>query len=299
MGNPKIYDCITINNEMDLLEIRLRELYNIVDYFVIVESGRKFNGEKKPIYFEANKARFKQWEKKIIHLIVNPPKLNILDKITIWLERKQFFTVNKIATNTPLGKWKLDYWHKNQIALGLKDAKDGDIIIFSDADEIIPKKTINEIIGLLNKNPNQVIVVENKNYYYYLNGKTNIDTQGNRAFKYKILREKFNNQPQRIRKNYGLSYLLKGDNIPRKIIKGGWHFSYLGGVEKIKEKIPSIAHSEYDNKKYYDKKNIQESLAKGKDLFGRNIHIKYIKIPKDFPIAIKKFPKKFAHLIKK
>ena len=34
----KIYDCFTFFNELDLLEIRLNELNEVVDYFVLVEA---------------------------------------------------------------------------------------------------------------------------------------------------------------------------------------------------------------------------------------------------------------------
>lgn len=48
----KIYDCFTFFNELDLLEIRLEELYNYVDYFVIVEANKTHAGEIKESIFE-------------------------------------------------------------------------------------------------------------------------------------------------------------------------------------------------------------------------------------------------------
>ena len=44
----KIYDCFTFYNEFDLLELRLTELYNYVDYFVIVEADTTFTNRPKP-----------------------------------------------------------------------------------------------------------------------------------------------------------------------------------------------------------------------------------------------------------
>ena len=41
----KVYDCFTFFNELDLLEVRLAELYNVVDHFVIVESPISFTGK--------------------------------------------------------------------------------------------------------------------------------------------------------------------------------------------------------------------------------------------------------------
>ena len=43
----KIYDCFIFNGENSILEIRLNELDNIVDYFVIIEFGETFTGIKK------------------------------------------------------------------------------------------------------------------------------------------------------------------------------------------------------------------------------------------------------------
>jgi beta-1,4-mannosyl-glycoprotein beta-1,4-N-acetylglucosaminyltransferase len=39
-----VFDAILFSNEMDMLEIRLRELYDVVDKFVIVESDHTFTG---------------------------------------------------------------------------------------------------------------------------------------------------------------------------------------------------------------------------------------------------------------
>jgi len=43
----KIYDSFTFFNEFELLEHRLRELYDHVDYFVLVEANRTFQDEPK------------------------------------------------------------------------------------------------------------------------------------------------------------------------------------------------------------------------------------------------------------
>ena len=36
----KIYDCFNFFNELDILELRLNILYDVVDYFIIVESNK-------------------------------------------------------------------------------------------------------------------------------------------------------------------------------------------------------------------------------------------------------------------
>ena len=39
-----MYDAILFSNEMEILEIRLRELYEFVDKFIILESDHTFTG---------------------------------------------------------------------------------------------------------------------------------------------------------------------------------------------------------------------------------------------------------------
>lgn len=50
-----VYDCFIFFNELDLLEIRLNELDDVVDYFVLVEANRTFQNNHKPYYFDENK----------------------------------------------------------------------------------------------------------------------------------------------------------------------------------------------------------------------------------------------------
>ena len=42
-----IYDCFTYFDEVELLNLRLELLYQVVDYFIIVESEWTFSGSKK------------------------------------------------------------------------------------------------------------------------------------------------------------------------------------------------------------------------------------------------------------
>ncbi|MDT8871702.1 hypothetical protein RAA17_12885 [Komagataeibacter rhaeticus] len=62
-------------DELDILDIRLRELNDIVDYFVICESSLTFNGDPKPKLFLENAGRYKRYQDRIIHFSVDffPP----------------------------------------------------------------------------------------------------------------------------------------------------------------------------------------------------------------------------------
>ena len=65
----KIIDCFTFFNGLDVLEVRLNALAPYVDKFVLCESPYNMVGKKKPLIFDENKERFKQFP--ITHLIVH------------------------------------------------------------------------------------------------------------------------------------------------------------------------------------------------------------------------------------
>jgi len=66
-----IYDCFSFFNELDLLEIRLHELDPVVDKFVLVEASKTFQGKDKPLFYDENKERYKEFSEKIIHVVVD------------------------------------------------------------------------------------------------------------------------------------------------------------------------------------------------------------------------------------
>ena len=113
----KIYDCFTFYNELDLLELRLAELYTKVDHFVIVESNQTYTSKPKPFYFEENKQRYAQWLDKIIHIKVE----NMPGHPDAWVN---------------------DRFQRDQIFQGIVDANADDLIMVSDLDEIVRPEAV-------------------------------------------------------------------------------------------------------------------------------------------------------------
>ena len=57
---------------------------------------------------------------------------------------------------------------------------------------------------------------------------------------------------------------------------GGWHFSFVMNSSKIREKIRSFAHAEFNKSEYIKVKSIKKNIALKKDLFDRKLN--FIKI---------------------
>ncbi|UZJ53690.1 hypothetical protein CBS101457_003010 [Exobasidium rhododendri] len=60
-----LWDATLLNTELDMLEIRLVELWSVVDMFLVLESTHSMTGSPKNLYYSQNRSRFDQWSSKI------------------------------------------------------------------------------------------------------------------------------------------------------------------------------------------------------------------------------------------
>jgi beta-1,4-mannosyl-glycoprotein beta-1,4-N-acetylglucosaminyltransferase len=117
-----------------ILDLRLNTLNKFIDYFVIVESIYNHKGEKRKLKFNINK--FKKFNKKIIYLIHNqiPSEIKQIKKNDSEHEKNTKYIFNAIFRENS---------QRNYILKGLRKAKDNDIILISDVDEIPNLKKVN------------------------------------------------------------------------------------------------------------------------------------------------------------
>lgn len=222
-----IYDCFLFNNELDLLEIRLHELAGVVDKFVLVEANVTHVNKPKPLYYTINKKRFRQFEKKIIHIVVK-------DNPDVKLP------------------WILNDFQFSQMIRGLRHCKPSDIILFGDADEIAKAETVEK---WKNKSGKHKIFSQSLSYYFLNNVAVSKEPWlGSHMMLYKDL----------IR--HETTWIAKFSNTDVIIPDGGWHFSYMGGIKSIQKKFASMAHQEYNNSRFNTPEHIKKSILKKEDL---------------------------------
>ncbi|OJJ14618.1 hypothetical protein BKI52_42060 [marine bacterium AO1-C] len=269
-----VYDCFPFFNELDLLEIRLNELNDVVDKFVLVEATRTFQKKPKPLHYEENKARFAPFADKIIHVVVD--------------HYPNFFSKFRVPKSMDY-----DNHQKEQILQGLTNCQPDDVIIISDLDEIPDPKKIIEY-----KDQPGVKIFNQVFCCYFVNcvimhGKKEDNNQhmwlGSVMLNYKDL-----TTIKTIRKDYRNEEKSKQYTI---IDNAGWHFSYLGGIDKIISKIESLAHPEVNKAQYKDRERIQELIANGKDIFGRNMEHKFVALDESFPQFILQNQEKYSEFI--
>lgn len=82
-----------------------------------------------------------------------------------------------------------------------------------------------------------------------------------------------------------------------KLMNGGWHFSYLGGVDRIVEKLKSFSHTEYNLPEITSSQWIANKMKSGEDLFGRDSKFEFIDISHEFPFETTDLIQKYPYLV--
>ena len=250
-----IYDCFQYFNEDHMVDLRLNILNKDVDYFVISESTKTHQGEKKKLNFNID--RFKKFKHKIIYTVAD------FD--------------NKIKISNHVGGESLIEQHqRNNLLSGLTKANDNDLIILSDSDEIPDLKKIYQI-----KSTTKFTAFSQKMFMYKLNLQ-NLDESN--WIGSKICLKKHLPIPQKLRNLKFKEYpFWRIDKKNLQIIKGGWHFSFLQSPQDIAKKIKSYSHGEFNTEDNVNEEKINQKIKNNIDIFERGYKLKKINIDESFP----------------
>lgn len=264
----KLYDCFCMFNELDLIELRLNELDAVVDYFVIHESIKTHTGKPKELLFNKYKNRFKKFENKIIYhavdytpdyyLNLNNPKDDIERQVFEKIERDTFYPKSHEA-------YCRDAYEKENILRSLQNLNDDDIIMFSDADEIPNIEVVKSIKENFQKN--EIYNLEQKHFWFYTNCLREDKWVGNTLLNI----DNF--------KKHSVCSLRK-DRLGKSIPNGGWHFSFMGGGERVKEKIQNYGEQSI-NVPYVTEQPeafIQSCIDNNHDFYMRPTNFKIIPV---------------------
>lgn len=257
-----IFDCFPFFNELDLLEIRLHELNDVVDYFVLSEATVTHQNRPKPLYYEENKSRFKDFEHKIIHNVITD------------------------ASNVYAGDpWNIDhYMHNNCQSKGYFTPDD--LIIIGDADQIIRASVLD---GLEYTSPLQFSM----QYCYYFFNCVHTNMVWDRSY---MLRQSEINTPIHTIRYHPESTRYNFTVIPN----AGWHFSYMGGIERIREKTAAFSDPSCNNPEFMNDAHLLQVISEGKDLYNRTCEgpMAFIPLDDSFPKYVLENREKFSHMIR-
>jgi beta-1,4-mannosyl-glycoprotein beta-1,4-N-acetylglucosaminyltransferase len=253
-----IYDTFLFFNEFELLEIRLEELKDVVDRFVLVEATLTLSGKPKPLFFQDNKERFAGYS-------IEPVVL-------------EEFPAEAVSS------WDREYYLRRAIRRKLEDLRllSQDLVLLSDVDEIPRAEAVAKYSRcLLREVPGTVYGFTQDLYYYYVNCRSPEPWVGTRMARWADVSDM---QALRVHPSV-------------QIRNGGWHFSYLGGRQRVQEKIAAFAHTEFDRPEFLAEGHIDRCLANGSDLFNRGQQFKLVKLDETFPSFLVENMGRFSNLI--
>jgi beta-1,4-mannosyl-glycoprotein beta-1,4-N-acetylglucosaminyltransferase len=260
-----IYDIFTFNGEYDLLEIRLNILNDYVDQFIIVEADETFSGKPKPLYFQKERERYKQWNNKIKYFVVTK---EIAEK---------YMTIAQSSPNTVgADHWKREFCQKEAIKDALVGLKDNDICFIGDVDEIWDYQSLLFLIS-----SGYVEKIKLDVYTYYLNNHSSEEFWGTIVGKYKYIKDNCLNELR--------------TNAKKTLGKYGWHFTSMGGYEEVKRKLSDS----YTRESYWTENvevSLKDNIEQRKDFLGRGFN--YVLYEDALPQYLKDNKQKWIHLFR-
>lgn len=249
---PRIYDVFPVNDDLDVLEIRLNELHTVVDYFVIAESNATFTNRDKRIMYRDVKERFRRFWPQIIYVPVDTFHVSAKDPEAHWHREREIRGVN-VERGMRTGDDRA--------------ARDGDLMLFGDVDEIPRGWVLQGLRVCEGYNPGKVRLAMRFTYYAYsvLHAP---DGGGGSTWTASIV-HRFDP-----RRNYTDAADLRGDGYggnTGKIRDAGWHCTFcFRTYQQFVSKIRGFSHVEYGaNLHFSTREHIVESVRKGLDIFDR------------------------------
>ncbi len=201
------------------------------------------------------------------------------DSLAKWEDKISRVTIDFPADITD--PWERERIQRDAAMQGITDAAPDDIILISDADEI-PRASIVERLPI----SNQVMQLDVVMYYMLFNWK--VPDEWNQA-----------GRPMAsMKKNILSPHWHRNNPSGMRLSNGGWHFSYFGGVDFMRDKIESFSHSEYDSEEYKNREHLQYCMRNGCDPFGR-FDLEHVPIDSTYPQWVQNNQYELDHLIRK
>ncbi|MFN0123280.1 MAG: hypothetical protein ACKV2V_22485 [Blastocatellia bacterium] len=268
----KIYDCFPFNNELDVLEVRLNELYPVIDRFVLVEASRTHAGQPKPMHFQEHRARFAPFSDKLAYVPVD---------------------------DMPDGgdAWVRENFQRNCIARGLTDLRDEDLVLVSDADEI-PR---HEVVAALRQYSHDLFGQRLPMFYYRFNYFNHAGTEPHQVWSIGVRGRKFHSGQSARELAYNMAGVKNWLQVKRRkgriIPEAGWHFSWLGDESHVIYKHQSYAHQEQYDPALMARLNIERLIAAGSDHLDAGRAWTIVEIDDYFPRHLVENYARFSRLI--
>ena len=263
-----IVDAFTFYNEIDLLEFRLKYLYDHVDCFVVCEATHTHKGRPKPRYFSDHAERFAPYRDKISYVLVDDLPLDSPDH------------------------WDRENHQRNALARGFpSNLSYDDWVLISDVDEIPRQKSLEA----LKTTDAHLVGFRYQLAMFKLN---RVATQAEAHSVWSVAtRGNIKTAPQKLRDSRHLLERneLSGAHFKTKVLENaGWHWTYLGDQAFVYEKLNTMLHLELDLKSIKNSFDFTTALNSPHDPLGReDFRWRVVDIDNSFPEPVYASPESF------
>lgn len=244
-GNPRFFDVFLFTNEIEILEIRIGELFHLVERFVLVETLVSFQGTPKPSLYPQLKERLPQaFQNKVFHHVC--------------------------ASLSGMGTWDRE-------ASARRCAKDGfvlaggrqyDLLHFSDADEIprpsVVTNLIQQVATIMGPTVSNTSIAQLDRMFpvalimrmYYYNYRIILGGLRWRSDIHLWLDKE------------RLPDMHRSRHAPTQLEDGGWHCSWcFPTVSHFKTKFMSYSHTETIDARNFETSHINDCTCNAAHLF--------------------------------
>jgi hypothetical protein len=179
-----------------------------------------------------------------------------------------------------------DYWYveiaqRQAIMKALKGAKDYDVVIVTDADEIVSRETSIKLRGLPAK-----VQLGMQMHYYHLNCLVEGEWVLPFAIPYGMLARNYH-------------HFIRQEFDPKNPVwhNAGWHFSFFGSNDYLRKKLSSYPERRFDNPEFTSDENLNLVRSTGQDFAHRpEAKMKIVENIPFLPNTIKADPEKYKAL---
>ncbi|KAI1288961.1 hypothetical protein EDD11_009483 [Mortierella claussenii] len=229
---PVVFDAVIFSQELDMLEIRINELWDVVDKFLILESNATFTGLPKDEIFKLNRDRFAFAESKVVYRSV--PLYSLKDGQNAW------FNEGRMRNEMT------EFISESGVQLG-------DLVISADVDEVVSRHTI-ELLKSCEGTPD-FLHLRLRNYLY--------------SYEFPVNDEGIA-RPSVRKWVPGQSHYVHGKSANVLLTDSGWHCSFcFRSIEEFRFKMQAYSHADRVRHGYMMEPTwIQQSICQGTDLFG-------------------------------
>ncbi len=258
------WDTFLFLNETEVVDLRFHTLADVVDRFVVVETATTFAGRPNAIRFP-----------------------------DLYRERwspcaccgRTFDVLHHVARIPPPapggfphgGRWACETALRNSLADALRPyAMPEDYVLISDADEIPDPEGVGHE-GTFRQ----------RLFLYQMNAEFRGPWHGTVGVRYRDL-------------GFVTPQYLRARNAQWPVHAGGWHFSYMGGPERMREKVMAGGDAAFDTPAVLDRLATQaamlaDPMARGEEGIGYG---RVVPLDDTMPAYLRTHRERFAHLLR-